>query len=352
LSCVACIARLYVPDVLRTFAEILALPDHILPIGVLSDLTPADLSIVEKSAIAAYGAMQLGSGYTLEEVKPLLIFGAGSGDDGNLKQCNHCPNDDAFLTGTVGFEKIIVADIKVLRSSQCNHCPNDDDDFVLENIANHQVFVESFCEFLATSGSVNLANANGCSFSFLQSPGHKVAPLTVVTRTEKNHGEAALGFLSINGLIHDLTDNEKTLVATDALETYNKAFGSSTGNSLASLHVRDGVVAPQTADGVTQCLTCHKITQCNHCPNDDYELSTPEGTVGNVLFLDIRLDQAAALGNNVALANTVDMKAVTIAFSRALCSKLRASGLPNLAFAGDCAMDFFYEHDMFTPQVV
>lgn len=55
----------------------MARPYLILPIGVLSDLAQADLSIVEKSAMAAYGAMQVGSSYSLEEVKPLLIFGAG-----------------------------------------------------------------------------------------------------------------------------------------------------------------------------------------------------------------------------------------------------------------------------------
>jgi hypothetical protein len=289
--------------------------------------------------------MNVGSSFALDEVKPLLIFGA-DGDDENMKRCRMCPNDDAFLSGMVGFEKIILADIKVIKSSRCRMCPNDDDDYVLENTANHQAFVENFCELLANSGSANLANAHSCSFSFLESPGHKVAPLSVVKHTAKDNGEAALGFLSINGLMHDLSEKEMKLIEKDAMETYNTAFGPSTGNYLASIHVRDGVVAPKTVDGVTQCLTCSEITRCRMCPNDDYELSTPEGSVGNVLFLDIKLDQHVALGDNV------DTKPITVAFSRALCAKLRASGLPNLAFAGDCAMDFFFEHQMSTPEAL
>ena len=364
--------------------------------GVPNDFSKEDLAVINKSAIAAYNAVQKDSSYSLVTVKPLLHFGAGD----SVSQCMLCPpDDDAF---SLGEEKVLVADVQV-RSKQCMLCPPDDDVVALEDSSNHKLFVESFCNLLATSGSENLAKAHHCSFSFLEKPGHKVAPLSLV-----NRGEAALGFLSVTGLLQELSTEDIAIVESSTLETFNQAFANIAGYSeLASLHVKSAVETPKNHHGLTQCMLCPPdddvmevkskqcmlcppdddtmksapaIKQCMLCPPDDEAFSSRAGYVGSVLMLDIEVAAPKTTSNGKVsqcmlcppddetvmvpavkqcmlcppdddeVGAGMDLKTVAMAFSRALCSKLRNSGSPNLAYADDCALDFFYEHDVAVDQ--
>ena len=330
--------------------------------GVKGDFSDADLAIITQTAIAAYKAVQKNDRYSINSITPLIHFGV---DDKDLKQgCQLCPpDDDAFLTQGCqlcppdddsfksvvkgsGNGNVIMMDVEVGQG--CQLCPPDDDAFAFEATSTYKDFTQSFCSLLTRSGSANLANSHSCHFTFLEEPGHKVAPLQL----KKTKDEQALGFLSVRGLLHDLSAKDIAMIEKYTIATYNQAFAN-TGYSLEAINARGSVETPKSNKNLDQgCQLCppddDALKQgCQLCPPDDDSFLTHG--VANIVLLDAKvagLSQGCQLcpPDDDAVLSTVDLERANKAFGKALCTKLRNSGSPNLAFADGCSMDFLYEH--------
>ena len=86
--------------------------------------------------------------------------------------------------------------------------------------------------------------------------------------------KSALGFLSVKGLLHDLTRDGIAIIEGATFETYNDAFAN-VGYSFESLRVRDAVETPKNS-----------LKQgCQLSPPDDDSF----GAKGNVLLFDIKV---------------------------------------------------------------
>ena len=312
--------------------------------GVLHDFSDKDLAIIGESAIAAYNDVQKNSGFTLKEVKPSLHFGVGTNADW---PCMFCPpDDDSFAFGS---EMVLMADIDVGSSSKwpCMFCPPDDDTMTLDNLDSHKDFVDGFCHRLTLSGSANLANAHHCSFSFVEDPGHKVAPLEMI----HNKDETGQGFLSLTGLLHDLSKKDIAIIQATAAALYNKAF-SKTGFTLKAVNARGAIQVPEKTENVKQCLNCPDAAEklawpCMFCPPDDDSFSQHKS---NVLLFDVEVGSKWPCmfcppdDDSFQQLSSSELENINKAFSETLCFELRKSGSTNLAAVDDCAMKFFMEH--------
>ena len=312
--------------------------------GVLHDFSDKDLAIIGESAIAAYNDVQKNSGFTLKEVKPSLHFGVGTNAEW---PCMFCPPDDDSFT--FGSEMVLLADIEVGSNSKwpCMFCPPDDDTVALDSMESHKEFADGFCHRLTLSGSANLANAHHCSFSFLEEPGHKVAPLEMMHNKDKT----AQGFLSLTGLLHDLSKKDIAIIQATATTLYNKAF-SKTGFTLKSVNARGAIQVPNQTENVKQCLNCPDAADklawpCMFCPPDDDSFSQHKA---NVLLLDVEVGSKWPCmfcppdDDSFQQLSSSELESINKAFSETLCSELRMTGSTNLAAVDDCAMNFFMEH--------
>jgi hypothetical protein len=227
----------------------------------------------------------------------------------------------------------------------CMFCPPDDDTVIVGDSASHKVFTETFCERLSFSGSPNLANAHHCSFTFLEQPGHKAAPVEAIRHKDKT----SQAFLSITGLPKKLSKKDLAIIDASAIEAYKDAYE---GHSLKSISARGIIDMPKKSLASKQCINCPSGDEklawpCMFCPPDDdsFELTADEG---KIILLDVEVGAQWPCmfcppdDDSFELASP-DLKYVNTAFSKALCSKLRNSGSTNLAKADDCAMEFFYE---------
>jgi hypothetical protein len=263
--------------------------------GVIHDFSDNDIAIIGESAIAPYNVAQKGSGHSLNSLELQLQFGVGANAEW---PCMHCPpDDDAFINWpcmhcppdddsfSFGSEKVLMADLTVGSEWPCMHCPPDDDAVALSTASNHEAFVESFCSRLSHSGSANLANAHHCSFNFVEDPGHKTAGIVI----SRNADKTAQAFLSVTGLLSDLSAKDIAIIESNAVSVYNEAW-SKAGFSIKSAHARGAINMPKQSVAVKQCINCpiegEKVAwPCMHCPPDDD--AALEQSEGNVLLLDV-----------------------------------------------------------------
>lgn len=307
--------------------------------GVLHDLSAEDLEIVASSAKKSYADTYGSSFKSIHSIKTQLHFDVPDGLVGG-KQCHMCPpDDDAFLM--LGQAKMVLAGIQ-LGSRQCHMCPPDDDAFVEEEDKEshkdkHDKFVSDFCHALSNSGSANLANAHECSFTFFEKNQVPVGPAVARDDSVDDDGNT-LGFIALNGLVHDITASDRAVIQESAVKAYNDAFSSTLGYSLMSFNTRDAVEIP-------------RATQCHMCPPDDDALSAVGMEVGKVVFVDLRVhaeqchmcppdDDALVLANG-----DEELQYLNRAFEKAFCSLLSKSSTGNFVNMNGCSFQIMFSPD-------
>jgi len=329
--------------------------------GVKTDFSDEDLVIISKSVIAAYNSMQDGSGFVVEGAQPLIHFGTsnlGQHPRGGPDYCYRCAPDDDATTMTMNY---VLLDTKVSKQplgrytggghTWCYRCAPDDDS-MLGSVDNHEKFVNAFCDLLVESGSTNLKDAKGCSFTFLEDPGYKVAPLAIKETEE----ESALGYFEVQGLLHEMSAEDIKIVEAATISAYNEAFAT-LGHSMEELNTHGAAKVPSSKHGREQSDNSLTLGQhprggpdyCYRCAPDDDSITNQASAV----LFDAKLGQTNGRPDwcyrcapaDDSMATEKDIEKINSAFNLAVCAKLRNSGSANLAYAEGCEMEFLYHHD-------
>jgi DNA-binding protein YbaB len=272
--------------------------------GLVKEVSNADMDIIADSIVSAYNDAFEPTGLTLE------TFNVHSTAElPSLTKCTHCP-DDELTDKSPG--ALFLAQVSGL--GKCTHCPDDD---ILEGMKGsqgnkyHTSFEKAFCDKLRQSGSANLAQANGCSFSYLDTPGLKVA----VEVTEAQ--------IIMDGTLHELSEDDVVIFEKSVKAAYNEAFKTAAGYAM------NGVEVIADMDMVGKCTHCpddeltddktlvlarvsHAVGKCTHCPDDDVEESVSESMISKM----------------------------ESAFEKSLCYKLESSGAANFANVHSCSFRF------------
>ena len=83
--------------------------------------------------------------------------------------------------------------------------------FSADNPAAHAAFEAGFCDKLRQSGRDNFANANGCTFSFLNSAGKATGSLNDIQ-------------VSLKGMLQDMSPEDVTIFDKSVEAAFNEAF--------------------------------------------------------------------------------------------------------------------------------
>ena len=83
--------------------------------------------------------------------------------------------------------------------------------FSTDDAAAHAAFEAGFCDKLRQSGRDNFANANGCTFSFLNSAGKATGSLNDIQ-------------VSLKGMLQDMSPEDVTIFDKSVEAAFNEAF--------------------------------------------------------------------------------------------------------------------------------
>jgi hypothetical protein len=183
----------------------------------------------------------------------------------------------------------------------------------------HKKFEKKFCSMLRSSPSNNLKHAHDCSFSFLATTakaGYDVAC---------DNEQPVEVQVTMDGTLHDFSQDDITLINRSAMEAYDEAFLSADyalGNFEVVASVKKG--KPERPGSR---LECH-ILECD----DDNMASLGETKLIAAKIAPLCPIEGAAPPDKAKL-----LEFLHEAFEKALCAKLANSGSAQFANVKNCS---------------
>jgi DNA-binding protein YbaB len=307
--------------------------------GLLHDTSTEDLNIINKSVVAAYNSAYSATGYSFTSMKTTTSVSIPD-KVGFWPGCRWCSEKDDALTATNTQAQLVFVEIipdkvdKVGFWPGCRFFCGDDDALNAANI--HNKFEEDFCGLLRSSGSVNLAGANECSLSFLETPGHTASVPTESVYTS-NSGEATEAQVIMQGTLHDFSENDFAVIDKSIVSAYNDAF-TKAGYTTSSFEVLAETDMP---------VPVGFWPGCRWCSDEEEDAVTMENESKMATMVFARFwpgcrwcgDDAVIL-NDAPILKDSQIAFMHEAFEKAFCTKLQNSGLANFANVHDCSFHF------------
>lgn len=278
--------------------------------GLVSEATEDDMYIISKSIVNAYNEVNTLSGSFILAFDVETSFRGKLFGEKKPWMCSLCPDD---ASATVDLEEatnesqIITARIasqwRPRNKWGCRYCPDDDSLTVGSASDTHKVFENKFCADIRSSGSDNLSNASGCAISFLEKA---VDGKELFDEVCDSTNEILDAEFVMNGILHELTEPELKILTTSVKLAYNDAFMTSERTGFG--YVKDTFAKLVNTHGIVHMKIaplCFAVQDGTALPSFD--------------------------------TNEIDMKNV---FEEAVCSKIRSSGIANLANANECSFRF------------
>ena len=206
--------------------------------GLIKEVSAEDLDTISHSIVASYNKVYAHTGHSMDSFH---LQAAAMVD----QRCTNCRKDDDSKD-VEGILTIITAAV----GQRCTNCRKDDDaaELMPTQIASlHATFEAAVCHTLQASGSVNFANANGCSVSYL---------------TKEQDSEE--GQVLVQGTLRDMSAADMKIFKETLTATYKEAF-EVTDNTHFSIE--------QAAATVGQ--------RCTNCRKDD-DLAAEAGVLAVV----------------------------------------------------------------------
>jgi hypothetical protein len=308
--------------------------------GMKHEASPEDLDVIAQTIVTAYNHAYEGAGYTIESFKAQSTASLPETTSW-MPDCRFCPPDDDAVTlkESESQGQLVLARLTVGWTPDCRFCPPDDDAHALLDLGDlHRKFEKKFCSDLRNSGSVNLANARDCSFSFLDMPGQPDQNMPIQASESFRSGEKAEAQVMLHGTVQEFSEKDYELIDQSVVEAYEEAFFTSAGFSLNSVEI----VADLD-------ITVGWMPDCRFCPPDDDATMasaaklvvahvTPVGWTPDCRFCPPDDDAAVVKGS----LSDAQLGYLHEAFEKAFCHKLQNSGAVNFANVHDCSFRFVY----------
>lgn len=191
----------------------------------------------------------------------------------------------------------------------------------------HTVFETNVCKMLRKSGSENLANAKGCSFSLMESPGaNDYVPVeTPAASTNEQHTEVQVG---MKGTLGDFSKEDIRTIEQAVVAAYNDAFSSVSFSIEDFSFLQAGSYTSSDASW----------WGCRYCLDDDAMEAQTAGE--NKLIIARATPKGSHKQNGLLQSN--DLSFLHDSFEKAFCAKLQKSGQANFANVHDCSFNFVY----------
>jgi len=309
--------------------------------GLLHAASEDDLKIIGKSAVAAYNQAYGPYGHSIKAFKSTTSVSVSETPGTGGPTCTLCGNDDANITESKGQAEIIFGQVSETAGTgdpTCSLCGNDDTTFVELKGAQlgdvHKSFEEKFCAKLRSSGSANLANAQGCSFAIVDMPG-QADFVPIESAYASTNGQSTEGQIVLRGTLNELSEADLKLLDKSVIAAYNDAFAKAGYKlklkSKASVYVSE---TPGTGDPT-----------CSLCGNDDMTFGEVQVVFSHVQETPGTGDPTCTFCGNddeVVLLKDSEVAYMHKAFEKAFCAKLQNSGVANFANVHGCSFRFVY----------
>ena len=298
--------------------------------GMNGEATAADMEIIQSNIEIAYNNAYQTTGYSMESFEAQLSAPVPDNVSWDPR-CRLCPPEDATFAASNTEGQMFLGQVKVSWDPRCRLCPPDT---TIKNLGDvHAAFEKDFCAGLRQSGSMNLAHARDCTFSFLDTTAQNEENIPIQSGEGKNKKTETQ--LTLQGTLHSFSETDMEILDEAVVAAFNDAFYSA-GYSLGSFVSTADLDIPSKVSWDPTCRLCPPDADIAGDAKLIIATATPLGW-----------DPSCRLcppEDGAMIANLSDAKLAFLhkAFENTLCTKLQKSGSANFANVHDCSFRFVY----------